>query len=421
MKHLKIFILFISIPLNSLAQHVDKVKDISFGEIMEFESKILGETRQIFIHTPKGFWGMDEAMSQLPLVLVLDAETQFLHTVATIDFLSSAPLGNDIIPRSIVVGIPNTNRNRDLTPIKGIIANEPTTLETTGGGPNFLNFITEELIPFIDSTYSTSAHRTIIGHSLGGLLTFEALLRKREYFDNYISIDPALGFANGVYMEDILDTLSYSDLSTEHLYFAAANTRPTFLKEEELLRDSSDFMQMISIPNRKFFTEIETNKWSLNAKTKYYSDENHFSIPLKSTYDGLKTLYHYYSFPEIIDYYHPKYKNQSDLIERIKDHYNMISAKMGYEIIPMEGYLNSFAFGIASSGRDDLAIALFKYNIELHPNNPIVYNNLAYYYLSKGHKKEAITIYKESIKLHADGSIIEIIEKLEKEIVEPKK
>lgn len=387
---------------------------MSIGQTIEFESKILKENRQVFIHQPKGFWGMDEKMSNLPVVFVLDAETQFLHTVSTIDFLSAAPLGNDLIPRSLIVGIPNTNRNRDLSPVKGMIANDSTTLEITGGGGIFLDFLTEELIPFIESNYSTSKHRTLIGHSLGGLITFEALLRKREYFDNYISIDPALGFADGTYMEEILDTLSTADLSTEHLFFAVGSTKPTFLTEEEVMMDDSDFTIMNSIPNRVFLKKIKNNQWSLNISSKFYPNENHFSIPHKSTYDGLRKLYHYYSFPEIMDYYHPKYQGKSDLVERIRAHYEMITAKMGYEVVPMEGYLNSFAFGIAPSGREDLALALFEYNIELHPNHPIVYNNLGYYYMSKGNTKGALKVFKESIELKLDDSVLEIIKQLEK-------
>lgn len=421
MKYLSASLVLLLLPLSLLGQSTDKRNEIAVGEIIELESELLGETRQIFVHQPKGFWGMDETMSHLPVVFVLDAETQFLHTVSTVDFLSSAPLGNDIIPRSIVVGIPNTNRNRDLTPVKGIIANDSSTLAITGGGKKFLDFITDELIPFIDSRYSTSAHRTLIGHSLGGLMAFEALLQKREYFQNYISIDPALGFADGAYMREILDTLVQSELSAEHLFLAVGLTKPTFLKEEEVVRDDSDFAKMISIPNRNFLQEIDNNEWSLNISTQYYPQENHFSIPHKSTYDGLRKLYHYYSFPEIMDYYHPKYKDRSDLIERIREHYQMITSKMGYEVLPMEGYLNSFAFGIAPSGREDLAIALFEYNIELHPDNPVLYNNLAYYYMSKGNRKGALKAFKASNQLQAQEWVLETMERLEKEIDEANK
>jgi len=412
-----LIIAFLLLTLMQLvAQESEEDRNISIGEIIEIDSKILGETREIYIHQPQGFWGMDEQMTNLPVVFVLDAESQFLNTVSTVDYLSSAPNGNDLIPRSIVIGIPNTNRSRDLTPVKGIIANDSSSLEITGGGKKFLDFITDELIPFIDSKYSSSQHRTIIGHSLGGLIAFEALLRKREYFNNYVSIDPVLGFADGAFFKEVLDTITHTDLSKENFFFSTANNRPTFLKEENLMTDGSDFMQMCDIPNKKFINHIENGQQQLNVAVKYYPDEHHFSVPYRSTYDAMRFFYHFYPFPEIVNYYHPDFIDRKDLIVRIKEHYEMISSRMGYEMIPMVGYINSFAFGIAPSGREDLAIALFEYNIELHPSNPIVYNNLGYYYMSTGKREKAIELYKRSLKLESDDAVLETIRELENEM-----
>ena len=69
----------------------------------------------------KVFGGMDDSLDMYPVTYVLDGESQFLNTYSAIDYLSSSALGNDNMPRTIVVGIPNKNRNRDLTPTKGIL------------------------------------------------------------------------------------------------------------------------------------------------------------------------------------------------------------------------------------------------------------------------------------------------------------
>ncbi len=77
----------------------------TIGEKHTIYSKILDEEREILVHVPKGFWGMDEAAKNHPVAFVLDGESQFLNAVASIDFLSSSLLGNDLMPRTIVVGI----------------------------------------------------------------------------------------------------------------------------------------------------------------------------------------------------------------------------------------------------------------------------------------------------------------------------
>ncbi len=200
------------------SQEITSPVEYSIAEQHKIYSNILEEERELLIYTPSGFWGMDDKVENYPIVIVLDGESQFLHTLSTIDFLSAAPFGNDILPRSIVVGIPNTNRNRDLTPTNGIIGKDSTSIEITGGGKNFMNFIVEEVIPFLETNFSTSNHRTLIGHSLGGLMVFEALLYKREYFNNYLAIDPGLGFDNGSYFKTIIDTLRTGDLRAENLF-----------------------------------------------------------------------------------------------------------------------------------------------------------------------------------------------------------
>lgn len=302
MKFKSYFFLILVLASFGCRPGVDKV--ITVGERISIYSSILGEDREIYIHEPAGFWGMDEEMENLPVVYVLDGESQFLNTVSTIDYLSAGPNGNDIIPRSLIIGIPNTNRNRDLTPIKGIIGNDPTTLETTGGGPDFLEFITTELIPYIDKHYSTCSNRTIIGHSMGGMAAFYALLNKREYFNNYIVIDPGFGFANEAFYNTVLDTLRRVDLSEENLHFAAANTRPTFLSLEAMKNDTSDVIKLLDRPNNKFLNLEESKDWKINLSMKYYDDEIHYSVPLRATYDAMKYFYNYYSFKEMNNYYH---------------------------------------------------------------------------------------------------------------------
>jgi predicted alpha/beta superfamily hydrolase len=101
-----------------------------------------------------------------------------------------------MIPRSIVVGIANVDRRRDLA--------HPTTIEadlkacpTTGGSQKFIEFIEKELQPFVEKQYRVSNMRTLIGQSLGGLFSVEILLKKPGLFDKYIIVSPSLWWDNG--------------------------------------------------------------------------------------------------------------------------------------------------------------------------------------------------------------------------------
>ena len=82
---------------------------IVIGNKRQIESKILNETRPLWISTPSSY---DAGEERYPVLYLLDGNAHFHHTTGTVGFLSS----NDRIPEMLVVAIPNTDRTRDLTP-----------------------------------------------------------------------------------------------------------------------------------------------------------------------------------------------------------------------------------------------------------------------------------------------------------------
>jgi predicted alpha/beta superfamily hydrolase len=65
-------------------------------------------------------------------------------------------------------------------------------------GESYINFIVEELKPFVDSTFRTLRCRqftTIGGSSMGGLISLYALLAHQEVFGNALVFSPAFWFA----------------------------------------------------------------------------------------------------------------------------------------------------------------------------------------------------------------------------------
>jgi len=61
-----------------------------------------------------------------------------------------------------------------------------------GGGRNFLDFIEKELVSYVDKNFRTEPSKTLIGHSLGGLLTLNSYIDENSIFDAYISIDTSI-------------------------------------------------------------------------------------------------------------------------------------------------------------------------------------------------------------------------------------
>jgi len=374
---------------------------ISIGDRQTIYSKVLDEDREVYIHTPEGY----EQMKNMPLVFVLDAYSQFNQTVSTIDYISNGTQGNDIIPSSIVVGITSPNRNHDFTPVKGMIGMDSISISNTGGAAGFLEFITTELIPYLDSQYNTCNHRTLIGHSLGGLFVFHAVLEGREYFDNYVAIDPAIGFSHQKYYNEILDTLRTSDLSNEQLYFAYADNRPAGMTDEALDLTTHQFLENIDKTTRDFYYRAESENWRINLTKKFYPKENHYSIPFRVTYDAMRHFYSYYQFDDMNNLFYATDGSKKDLVPKLKSHYTNISDKIGCDIKPQEGYINSWAWGYGETDID-VAAEMFSYNIDLYPASPTAYSYYARFLQREGQYKRALELCEKSLEIENDENVV---------------
>jgi len=193
MKMMTVFFLII-ILLNGVCSAQDetiilKKQPFTIGETVEISSAILTENRTLNIYLPNGY-SADSAKTY-PVIYLLDgsADEDFIHIAGLVQFGSFSWI--NLIPETIVVGIANVDRKRDFTyptENKELLTDFP----TTGGSETFIRFIAEELQPFIDKNYKTTAMKTLLGQSLGGLLATEILFRKPELFTNYIIVSPSL-------------------------------------------------------------------------------------------------------------------------------------------------------------------------------------------------------------------------------------
>lgn len=176
------------------------------------ESRALGETRLVHVHTPP-------APAPLPVLYMPDGgmDEDFPHVVNAVEALVQRGKVRPVI----VVGIPNTQRRRDLTgPTE--VASDRAIAPKVGGSAAFRRFIREELIPEIDHRYRTTAERAIVGESLAGLFVVETLLEEPSLFTHYVALDPSLWWNKGALVESAANRLQAFDQSPRTLYLAAS-------------------------------------------------------------------------------------------------------------------------------------------------------------------------------------------------------
>lgn len=168
-------------------------KPFTLGVIEEIQSKELAEKRIVNIYLPEGYNANDSI--KYPVIYLLDgsANEDFIHVAGLIQFANFEWVNQ--LPKSILVGIANVDRQRDYTFPSTV--KTKFSLPTAGHSEQFISFIEKELMPFMASKYRTGTDKTIIGQSLGGLLATEMLLKKPTLFNKYIIISPSLWWDNG--------------------------------------------------------------------------------------------------------------------------------------------------------------------------------------------------------------------------------
>ncbi len=367
--------------------HAQTSNIISIGKIDSVWSGSLKETRKYLVYTPPSYTDSTFLPQKYPVLYLLDGDAHFHSVTGLLQFLSTGINGNYVIPEMIVVAIPNTDRTRDLTPthtLKLADGKEYPWMRTSGGNPNFFNFLKNEMIPHIDSVYHTSAYRVFVGHSFGGITVINALYTMPEMFNAYVSIDPSLWYDNQVLLKKAKDYFSKEKLENKFLFVGHANTIQA--------GDTSRNLHFESI--LQFNSIMESyNQSGIHYKYKYYSDDDHGSSPLISEYDGLRFIF---------DGYKGNVAKLSQNPSLIKEHFRNFSAKMGVGFLPPESIINSL--GYQALQRDTAkAIEFFQLNIDLYPGSYNVYDSMGEAWMAKADYKKAITYYEKSLALNANN------------------
>ncbi|MNK09811.1 Ferri-bacillibactin esterase BesA [compost metagenome] len=197
-------------------QTANTTKPFVLGVIEEIQSKELAEKRIVNIYLPEGYNAADSV--KYPVIYLLDgsADEDFIHVAGLVQFANFEWVNQ--LPKSILVGIANVDRQRDYTFPSKIEAKIK--LPTAGHSDKFIAFIEKELQPFIESKYRGNTDKTIIGQSLGGLLATEILLKKPALFNKYVIISPSLWWDNGSLLEQNSPILTENYKQRTDIYIA---------------------------------------------------------------------------------------------------------------------------------------------------------------------------------------------------------
>lgn len=364
-------------------------------------SKILGEKRGLLIHlpnTPPDEFAPDQ---KYPVIYVLDADSYF-QTVVAISESKSGGSGNYSSPKAIIVGITNTDRTRDLSPTHWVDSSliPASMLSSSGGGEKFLAFLEKELIPYIDSVYPAAPHRTIMGHSLGGLTAIHALLHHKGVFQTYVSLDPTTWWEKENWIHAAEKNLLKDDYSNESLFLAIAHSADKNLSLAAVKADTDiHTLPMRSELNFDVYVTSIIATHPLNYQSKYYPDYNHGSVALPGIVDAMDFIYDFYyiNFPWP-GFFAPDSKDD----DKLRAHYDMVSKRLGYKVSPPGELFNAIAHELMGNQQFDRAKKYLELNLQNYPKSYLSYEAMGEYYKRRGETLLSENYYKKATAMKAN-------------------
>lgn len=251
-------------------------------ELHSFRSKITGYEYVISVSLPL-FYQRDQT-ARFPVLYLLDANATFATVTETARLLQ---FSNQIAP-ILIVGIavsakqPSDNmrfRNSVYTPT----SNEKSDAELskalkgevhTGEAPRFLRSLKEEILPFVESNYRTSADRGLAGFSLSGLFTGYALLNSPETFQRYLLVSPSLWWGEGSLLKQAAQLGKDGPQKGRNIFIAYGSE-----EEKDIVESSQEMARALR------------NHAGIQVDLRTAEGENHFSGLAANYSRGLRSLY----------------------------------------------------------------------------------------------------------------------------------
>ncbi|WP_016991278.1 alpha/beta hydrolase [Flavobacterium sp. ACAM 123] len=190
-KRLLLILVFFYTLTNTTAQESTASLQVSTFTI---EAPQLNTTKKIWVYLPKHY---DNSTKKYSVLYMHDAQNLFDSKTSYVGEWNVDEKLDSINAQLIVIGIEHGNEKRieELTPFKN---------EKYGGGnaDAYLEFIVKTLKPQIDQKFRTKTKKKntlIMGSSLGGLVSFYAILKYPQVFGKAGVFSPSFWFSDKIF------------------------------------------------------------------------------------------------------------------------------------------------------------------------------------------------------------------------------
>jgi len=347
--------------------------DVVIGKYRVIHSHILNEDRLLLVHLPREY-GDTQLRYPVLYLLYVDIYNYFADAAIITEKLGST----GEIPPVIIIGVANTNRYRDLLPVKTRDRND------SGGADNFLRFIEEELIPHIDKTYRTKNFRILAGPQAAAVFSLYALITKSGLFHAILSENPFMNPENAEFLYPRAEQFFKNTESLKNFLYIKCekNERAQDLEYAERFAK---------------FLEFEKPD-GFRYKVEFEEPSGYFIAPLPFR-EGLRELFAGHKLPENF---------QTSTVKDVIHYYEKLSGEYGFEVDPPSLMLTFEGDKLSQPGKTKEAIELFEYQLSLYPKSLNALWRLGEIYRGMGEFEKAKDYYRTFLDIRdVDAAMIQ--------------
>ena len=367
MNHKLLLILFFISSVTLYSQETDSIRNNNIYD--KIYSDKLSTEREITIQLPRNY-NLDEE-KRYPVFIVFDGDYLFEIVSGNVDYMS---FWGDI-PEAIVVGINQIDSRYNDTSVVDNINFTP--ISSTA---NFFEFVSQELIPYINKNYRTTNFRVAVGHERTANFINFFLIKKVPIMNGYIAVSPK-------YTKKMKEYLAqYLISSSQNIYYYLSTSNEDFQSISENVLDFNQRLDSLNNENihYKFQNLVIPSHYTLPAYTIPYSIEDMFSI-----YKDINRI-EYDSIILKLETSPVKYLEEK--YEKIKNHFGVIKEMSINDFIAVEQYIDEkekFHFF-----KDLAKLATRKYKETILPSY-----YMGRFYEETGDTEKAMHIYRSAYNM----------------------
>jgi len=269
----------------------------------EIVSQKLNATRDITITFPQYY--EEDKDKVYPLLLVLDGEYMVEPFKGTLQYANYW----DDLPEAIIVGI---NMNEDKQREEDTRVGETTGLPEDSGN-QFYEFISSELMPYLQKKYRISPFKVIAGHdTTAGFLNF-FLYKQDPIFNGFICFSPELAPDMETQVPKMLEQ------AKRPVFFYMATSDGDVEKMQKKILDFDKNLKAVKNTNFRYFFDK-------------YGDVSHYSLVPYGVPSALYSMFSSYKPISSIEYRDKIAKLPSGYVDYLKSKYQIIEKDLGVKM-----------------------------------------------------------------------------------------